>query len=257
MAALREGQHTSRVTISDAAGIGQLGDIVAVWAHPDDEAYLCAAVMAAAVRTGSRVVVVTATKGELGVTDPVRWPPDQLAQIRAAELAACLAILGVTEHRWLDYPDGGCAEVDPERAVSALIEVLETVRPATVLTFPPDGQTGHPDHIAVYRWTAEAVRRSGIGTLHVVANTAEWLQERLPVFERLGAIVGDPPIAWTGPLSVDLRIEGELLDLKHAALTAQTSQTEPLRTALGDEEYRAIVAVERFGVLDPSIVTRE
>ena len=45
--------------------------------------------------------------------------------------------------------------------------------PDTVLTFAADGQTGHPDHIAVHHWTAEAVRRTGIGTLHVVANTPE------------------------------------------------------------------------------------
>ena len=62
-----------------------------------------------------------------------------------------------------------------------------------MLTFAPDGQTGHPDHIAVHHWTAEAVRRTGIGTLHVVANTAEWLDANLERFTTLGAIVGEPP----------------------------------------------------------------
>ena len=45
------------------------------------------------------------------MTDPVRWPPERLAEIREAEMAACLAVLGVTEHHWLGYPDGGCAAV--------------------------------------------------------------------------------------------------------------------------------------------------
>ena len=53
-----------------------------------------AAIMAMAAAAGSRVVCVTATRGELGVTDPMRWPPEQLPAIREAELAACLAILG-------------------------------------------------------------------------------------------------------------------------------------------------------------------
>ena len=53
------------------ADIRELGTIVSVWAHPDDEAYLCGGIMATATAAGSRVVCVTATRGELGVTDPV------------------------------------------------------------------------------------------------------------------------------------------------------------------------------------------
>ena len=91
-----------------------LGTIMSIWAHPDDEAYLCGGLMAAATDAGSRVVCVTATRGELGVTDPVRWPPDRLAGIREIEMAECMRILGVSEHHWLGYPDGGCESVDPD-----------------------------------------------------------------------------------------------------------------------------------------------
>src|SRR3712207_1442910 len=127
-----------------AHDVADLGTILSVWAHPDDEAYLCGGLMAAAVDAGSRVVCVTATRGELGVTDPERWPPDRLAEIREAELAACLAILGVTEHRWLGFPDGGCAAVDPTIGAEAVAALLREVRPDTVVTFSADGQTGHP-----------------------------------------------------------------------------------------------------------------
>jgi LmbE family N-acetylglucosaminyl deacetylase len=51
------------------------GPMLSVWAHPDDETYLAGATMAQAVRDGRRVVCVTATRGELGSTDPERWPP--------------------------------------------------------------------------------------------------------------------------------------------------------------------------------------
>ena len=54
------------------------GTILGVWAHPDDEAYLSAGLMARARRNGQRVVVVTATPGELGTDDPSRWPPARL-----------------------------------------------------------------------------------------------------------------------------------------------------------------------------------
>ena len=90
-----------------------LGTVLGVWAHPDDETYLCGGIMAAAVAAGSRVVCVTATRGELGSTDPVRWPPGEaLARVRTEELENALRHLGVTEHHWLDYPDGARADVD-------------------------------------------------------------------------------------------------------------------------------------------------
>ncbi|HJV14941.1 MAG TPA: PIG-L family deacetylase [Propionibacteriaceae bacterium] len=230
--------------------IRELGTILSIWAHPDDEAYLCGGVMAMAAAAQSRVVCVTATRGELGVTDATRWPPERLAAIREAELAECLGILGVTEHRWLGYPDGGCAAVDLDAAAQQIADIIREITPDTILTFSPDGQTGHPDHIAVHRWTAEAVHRAGIGTLHVVANTQEWLDDHLAQWIELGAIVGDPPVAWTGPLSIDVTLTGEMLDRKYAALAAQASQTEALRAVVGEERYRQIIRIERFAAFD-------
>ena len=190
--------------------VAELGTVLSVWAHPDDEAYLCGGLMAAAVDAGSRVVCVTATRGELGVTDPVRWPPDRLAEIREAEMAECHArILGVTEHHWLGYPGRRLRSrsISTAGAAADRRAASSEIRPDTVLTFAADGQTGHPDHIAVHHWTAEAVRRTGIGTLHVVANTAGLPGRHIwPGSSPSGAIVGDPPAPWTGPLSVDLAL---------------------------------------------------
>ena len=179
--------------------IRELGTILSVWAHPDDEAYLCGGIMAMATAAGSRVVCVTATRGELGVTDAERWPPDRLPAIREAELAECLRVLGVREHRWLGYPDGGCAAVDRDEGAERIAQLLRDVSPDTVLTFAPDGQTGHPDHIAVHHWTADAVRATGIGTLHVVANTQEWMDEFLAGMLELNVLMGEPPATWTAP----------------------------------------------------------
>jgi LmbE family N-acetylglucosaminyl deacetylase len=250
--------------------IRELGTVLSIWAHPDDEAYLCGGIMAMAVAASARVVCLTATRGELGVTDPDRWPPEQLPAIREAELAACLQVLGVSEHRWLGYPDGGCAEVEITAAATPIADIIREIAPDTILTFPPDGQTGHPDHMAVHRWTVEAVRRTQIGTLHVVANTQEWVDDYLAQWVELGAIVGDPPVVWTGPLSIDVALTGELLDLKYAALAAQASQTDVVRALLGEERYRQIIRIERFATFpaqkaaqlpdateQQSIVTRE
>jgi hypothetical protein len=56
------------------------------WAHPDDEAYLCGGITAIAAVAGSHVAYVAAPRWEFGITDPMRWPPEQLAAIRGAEL---------------------------------------------------------------------------------------------------------------------------------------------------------------------------
>ena len=77
----------------------ELGTILGVWAHPDDEAYLTAGIMARAVRNGSRVVCVTATRGEGGSMDEEKWPPEKIGEVRTKELERSLEILGVKEHR--------------------------------------------------------------------------------------------------------------------------------------------------------------
>src|SRR5205085_4502124 len=138
-----------------------LGTVLSVWAHPDDETYVCGGLMAAAVRQGNRVVCVTATRGELGSTDEQRWPPGPaLAEVRTKELAESLAELGVSEHVWLDYPDGGCADADGGEAAARIRAIAEDVAPDTVLTFGPDGLTGHSDHMTVSRWVTLAMNRA-------------------------------------------------------------------------------------------------
>jgi len=79
------------------AHLPRVRTLLGVWAHPDDEAYLSSALMAAVRRTGARVVVVTATHGEHGTDDPARWPPDRLAAERERELRASLDVVGVTD----------------------------------------------------------------------------------------------------------------------------------------------------------------
>ena len=94
--------------------VTDLGTILSVWAHPDDETYLAAGVMAAAADRGQRVVCVSATAGEHGTDDPETWPPARLGPVRRWEAAAAMAVLGVTEHRVLGLPDGGLADHDDE-----------------------------------------------------------------------------------------------------------------------------------------------
>ncbi len=216
--------------------VDDLGTLLTVWAHPDDETYLVGGLSAALTDAGQRVVCVTATRGEAGGEEA------DLAAIRTAELEAALAVLGVTEHHWLDYPDGGCARVDAEQAAARIRAVLDDVRPDTVVTFGPDGYTGHPDHQAVSRWVDLAVRGTGVRLLHAVAQEHRvdpGLDQDHNVFE-----LGWPRVCADDEIDVLLRLDGTLLDRKVAALLLQESQTGGLVAAVGPARFRAWVATE-------------
>jgi len=225
-----------------------LGSILAIWAHPDDESYCCAGLMAAAVRVGERVVCVTATRGELGSTDLERWPAGpHLADVRTKELAACLGELGVTEHVWLDYPDGGCDQVPDREAIPRLREIVEAVRPDTVLTFGPDGATYHPDHIAVSRWTTAAVAGTD-AQLHYAASTPEWFARISAFVDPSSVMMADrePVIIPAERCSIHVVHDGDILEMKYRAMLHQESQIGPVLDAMGPDNFRALLAEESF-----------
>ena len=226
-----------------------LGTILGVWAHPDDEAYLSAALMADAVRRGDRVVCVTATRGEAGSQDPERWPSEEMPTIRERELAECLGILGVTEHRWLDFVDGTCDTVEHQEAVGRLERIFAEVKPRSVLTFGPEGLTGHPDHVAVSEWTADAFDRFAQpgARLYYAVDSKEWHAEFGPALEPFNVFApGLPPTLPRNEIDVSFLFDGELADLKIKALRAQVSQTEGLFAAVGADFVERGLREESF-----------
>jgi LmbE family N-acetylglucosaminyl deacetylase len=158
--------------------IKKLGTILSVWAHPDDESWCMAGVLAQAVANGQRVVCITATKGDAGMTsDESRWPQTNLGEIREKELEESLKIIGVDEHYWLDYDDGRLQESDSQPAVTQISEIIKEVHPDSVFSFGSDGLTGHTDHIAVYEWTKSALKKADSdSSLYVVAEISEFYE---------------------------------------------------------------------------------
>ncbi len=232
-----------------AIDTSSLGTILGIWAHPDDEAFLSAGLMAAATAAGQRVVVVTATFGEHGTNDPVHWPPARLARLRRDEMAASLAAVGVREHHWLGYRDGGCAEVPTTTAVGTIGRIVDDVRPDTILTFGPDGMTGHPDHIAISAWTTAVWQARWRAPRLCYATLLPSFHER---WGDLNAEVGifppgvDPPCTPTDEAAAVVTCDGPLLDAKIAALRAHASQTAPLVASVGATTFRRWWSVEAF-----------
>jgi LmbE family N-acetylglucosaminyl deacetylase len=230
--------------------VEQLGTVLTVWAHPDDETYLAGGLCAALVDAGHRVVCVTATRGEAGEVAPglSTGATVPVADLRTAELEEALAVLGVDEHHWLDYPDGGCAAVPADEPAARIRTLVYDVRPDTVLTFGPDGFTGHPDHRAVSAWVDLALEGtlSRPRVLHAVARTEvvdAALDEDFGVFE-----LGRPRRVPDAEVAVLLELEGAALDRKVEALLRQESQTRGLVDTVGLERFAAWVAAEAFAV---------
>ena len=221
-----------------------LGTILGVCAPPHLQACLIARTAILPLAQGSTVACVTATAGEAGETaDEAAWPQQRLAEIRQAEMAVSLAILGIADHQWWHLPDGGLADVDLDRGTDLVVRALGRVQPDTILTFDTDGMTGHPDHVAVGDWAVEAARRSS-RAIRVLAATKEpaWYDE-FPAITEIVFPLGGPV---TAPTDITLRVElpHDVVDRKLDALRAQASQTTGLQQLMGEAAYRQWLRTE-------------
>lgn len=245
--------------IANPDALPDLGTVLTVFAHPDDETYLAAGLMSALVDRGNRVVAVTATAGERGTDQPWRWPPDRLRATREWELAGALAVLGVREHRLLGFGDGELHHLPLERGGAVVADLLDEFRPDTVVTFGADGVTGHSDHRAVAAWAARAVSQCvRPPRLLAAALEAGFSAEFAALHEELSVFM-DPAAPAPVPLTdleLHLELSGTWLDRKIAALRCQATQTASIETAMGEDTFRRWVAVESFVELRPGPATR-
>jgi LmbE family N-acetylglucosaminyl deacetylase len=226
-----------------------VGTLLGIWAHPDDEAYLSSGLMALVRRTGGRVAVVTATRGEHGTDDPHAWPPERLATHRERELERSLEIVGVHEHHWLYHRDGELDRIPVELGAAELLPIIEDVRPDTIVTFGPEGMTGHDDHRAISAWVTEAWRLTGSrGELWYATLTPEFHDEWGALNEEVGLWFegSDPPETPQARLSAHVRLSGDHLVRKHRALRAHASQTSRLEQLVGSDRYREWWSAESF-----------
>ncbi len=131
---------------------------MAVFAHPDDEAFGTGGTLTKYAAEGYDVYVVTATRGEAGeIAEPELATPANLPYVREQELRCACQIYGVHPPRFLDYQDGQLTIVNQSQAVGRLVRIIRELRPQVLITFGPDGIYGHYDHIAVHRWATIAV----------------------------------------------------------------------------------------------------
>jgi len=121
--------------------------IVAVFAHPDDERVI-GPLLSRLAREGRETHLIIATDGSKGTRDFAKIPAGAaLASARTKEATCAANRLGVKKLHLLGLPDGGLASFEElGKLRSALVALIDSITPAAIITFGPEGGTGHPDH---------------------------------------------------------------------------------------------------------------
>ena len=232
-------QHWPGLRRRAALSFPPAGRIVAVLAHPDDEAYALGGTLARYADAGSPCHLICLTDGAAGTRSAET--PAALGRRRRADLGSAARILRLASHRVLDFVDGGLVPDDPA-GPEAVAAALEELSPDLVLTFGPDGLTGHPDHRATSRWTAIAHRRLATRT-----------RSRLAYITCDGdAMAGFPESLHTRPLGeIAVRLDiRPWADTKQRAIEAHGTQAPPF--ALNDPAVRPLFTAEWFATDPPA-----
>jgi LmbE family N-acetylglucosaminyl deacetylase len=206
---------------------------VLLHAHPDDEAIFTAATMHRLARAGARVVLVTATAGELGpALRPLRTG-ETLAARRRAELERACELLGVARLVLLGHRDSGMAGWDtnahPDALAAAplgtvarrLADLCAAEGAEALVHYDPGGIYGHPDHVAVHRVGAAAAAYAGITGYEATVDRARPRSRRNHLVDRAAA--AGTPVGWPAPETV-IRADPADLRAKRAAMAAHGTQ---------------------------------
>ncbi|HTE86111.1 MAG TPA: PIG-L family deacetylase [Dehalococcoidia bacterium] len=151
--------------------------LMAVHAHPDDEAFGSAGTLARYGAEGVTTCLVVATRGEAGeIHDPDLVEEEarpRLGAIREQELRRATEILGITHLDFLGYEDSGMAGTPEndnprcfhlaslEEATGRLVALIRQYRPQVLLTYGEDGGYNHPDHVRTHLIASAAFQDAG------------------------------------------------------------------------------------------------
>jgi LmbE family N-acetylglucosaminyl deacetylase len=242
--------------------------LVTFHAHPDDESIATAGTMARAKAEGHRVVLVFATRGELGEFSPDALAPGEtLTERRVAEVRASAEVLGVDRVEYLDYRDSGMAgeatndddgsfaRADIDEAAARLAGILEEEHADVLTVYDDHGGYGHPDHVQVHRVGLRAAELAGTRRVYESTMNRDYIRSLL---ERRAQELPDSPDApdaasmddFGSPeeiitTTVDVR---EFTDRKRASMAAHASQipAESFFLAMPDDAFGEAFGTEFF-----------
>lgn len=249
--------------------------VVAIFAHPDDEAFTIGGVLSAFADRGATVTLITATRGEEGeIAHPSLATPENLGQVRERELLDAAAIMGISSVRFLDFRDSGMFGTDSNQHPSAFIqqstgqvaqrlaEILAEIRPDVVITFSEEGGYLHPDHVHIHDAVLATSQLAPdlIPHLYYSSFPREFFLEIANqdhgafagMSKERRARMGQPLTAFTLVANVD-----PYIDRKIAAFAAHKTQQpkEGDRSFIEDEETRRQFARNEYYIHAPTAST--
>ncbi|MEA2644300.1 MAG: N-acetyl-D-myo-inositol-2-amino-2-deoxy-alpha-D-glucopyranoside deacetylase [Chloroflexota bacterium] len=248
-----------------------MGTLLLVHAHPDDEAISTGGAMLKARADGHRVVLVTATRGEVGEIynmDEAATRP-RLGEVRSKELENASRILGVNRGEFLDYRDSGMAgtgdnenpksfhQAPLDEAAARLAAILREERPDVVVTYDADGTYGHPDHIKAHQTTNAALdllekegwRPAKLYYTGIPRTLMQQFLEALPEDARQQERDGTIQIPGTPDELITTQVDvSEYVDRKREAFAAHVTQNDPNSwfTTMADQIYRLAFGTEYY-----------
>src|SRR6476469_29651 len=247
--------------------------LMAVHAHPDDEATGTGGVLAKAADEGMRTVLVTCTDGGCGDgPDGVKpgepgHDPRAVAAFRRAELEASCAVLGIEHVEMLGYADSGMVgwatndapgsfwSTPVDEGAARLAELIERYRPDVVVTYDENGFYGHPDHIQAHRITMAAVAATGTAAKVYWTTVPRSMMQRFGrMAKEQGLIPEDAPDFDEMPdfgvpdeeitTWIDVR---KYAERKRAAMAAHASQSDSaMFLQMSSEVFEKVMGVETF-----------
>ena len=245
--------------------------LMAVHAHPDDEAISTGGILARYGAEGVRTVLVTCTNGELGDAPGGLKPGDPghderiVVPLRRRELEASCEVLGISQLELLGYHDSGMQgwpqneepgsfwRTPVEEPANRLADLMRTHRPQVVVTYDENGFYGHPDHIQANRVTRAAMAECGIpAKLYYTAVARSMLSGLGDVLAQAGvevpAEVQENPDFGTPDELITTTIDcSAVAGRKYASLAAHSSQSDNIFfLAMGEELFSKIMGSESF-----------
>ena len=246
-----------------------MATLVTFHAHPDDECIRTAGVMRKAVEDGHRVVLVVATRGEVGeVPEGFLDPGEDLGDRRVREAQASAEIIGVKRVEFLGYRDSGMMgeptnddpkcfwQADVEEAARQLAEILRDESAEVLTVYDDNGDYGHPDHIQVHRVGLRAAELAGVSRVFQATFNREHMRRGFEAAVAEGKIdpeslpkpdetaeFGKPEAEITA--AIDVR---PYLETKRATMRAHPSQIseEEFFLAMPDEWFESAFGTEWF-----------
>ncbi|MDT8912148.1 PIG-L family deacetylase [Amycolatopsis sp. PS_44_ISF1] len=245
-----------------------MATLVTFHAHPDDECISTGGVMRKAADEGHRVVLVVATRGEVGeVPEGFLDEGEQLWERRVRETHAAAEVLGVKRVEFLGYRDSGMMgeptndapgtfwTASVEEAAGRLATILRK-ESADVLTVYDDyGGYGHPDHIQVHRVGTRAAELAGVTRVYQATMNRDHMirgmKQAVEAGELPAEALPDLDDARMGKSEAEITAAVDVtpgLTAKRAAMRAHASQIseDSFFLALPDEQFRLAFGTEWF-----------